>query len=418
MALNLEDYFRTVYEDKLLIKMPEREDEYLTPATQLLEKRREMSEVEQALAAQKEMPEREDEYLTPATQLLEKRREMSEVEQALAAQKEEFQMKMESLQQRREELERKEEQLKESLLKFNKFLKENDSKRSRAVKKACDAREMARQKDRDMERLGEEIAVLEAKKERLQRKVEKNAIFWKYLEKVSKKSEKEKATHLDPFLHLAVDISMLSYLLKGPILDEIREMIGRFDTLISTREQLLRKASDNQEKLESQRLELHHFTEDKSTQESKWNHIQNTAAKKTLLLGQIKMASLNLLQLVNKQAGEQEAEIPIEDTDGQLNRESKWNHIQNTAAKKTLLLGQIKMASLNLLQLVNKQAGEQEAEIPIEDTDGQLNRVRAEIASFFLLPKTLRIQCRASFLRHSGFSAELASSDTQDSVQS
>ncbi|MGH0157418.1 UNVERIFIED_CONTAM: hypothetical protein FKN15_033602 [Acipenser sinensis] len=67
---------------------------------------------------------------------------------------------------------------------------ENDSKRSRAVKKACDAREMARQKDRDMERLGEEIAVLEAKKERLQRKVEKNAIFWKYLEKVSKKSEK------------------------------------------------------------------------------------------------------------------------------------------------------------------------------------------------------------------------------------
>ncbi|MGH0186194.1 UNVERIFIED_CONTAM: hypothetical protein FKN15_020236 [Acipenser sinensis] len=176
MALNLEDYFRTVYEDKLLVKMPEREDEYLTPATQLLEKRREMSEVEQALAAQKE---------------------------------------------------------------------ENDSKRSRAVKKACDAREMARQKDRDMERLGEEIAVLEAKKEQLQRKVEKNAIFWKYLEKVSKKSEK---------------------------LQEIREMIGHFDTLISTREQLLCKASENQEKLESQRLELHHFTEDKSTQVLYYNN--------------------------------------------------------------------------------------------------------------------------------------------------
>lgn len=266
------------------------------------------------------MPEREDEYLTPATQLLEKRREMSEVEQALAAQKEEFQMKMESLQQRREELERKEEQLKESLLKFNKFLKENDSKRSRAVKKACDAREMARQKDRDMERLGEEIAVLEAKKERLQRKVEKNAIFWKYLEKVSKKSEK---------------------------LQEIREMIGRFDTLISTREQLLRKASDNQEKLESQRLELHHFTEDKSTQVLYYNN------ELAALQGCLDQACSNAVKW-----------------------ESKWNHIQNTAAKKTLLLGQIKMASLNLLQLVNKQAGEQEAEIPIEDTDGQLNRIQ------------------------------------------
>ena len=36
-------------------KMPEREDDHLTPATRLLEKLREMAEVEQALAAQKEV---------------------------------------------------------------------------------------------------------------------------------------------------------------------------------------------------------------------------------------------------------------------------------------------------------------------------------------------------------------------------
>ena len=35
--------------------MPEREDNHLTPATRLLEKRREMAEVEQALTAQKEV---------------------------------------------------------------------------------------------------------------------------------------------------------------------------------------------------------------------------------------------------------------------------------------------------------------------------------------------------------------------------
>ena len=35
----------------------------------------------------------------------------------------EFQMKMETLQQRRDELQRKEQKLKESLLKFDKFLK-------------------------------------------------------------------------------------------------------------------------------------------------------------------------------------------------------------------------------------------------------------------------------------------------------
>ena len=95
-------------------------------------------------------------------------------------------MKMESLQQRREELERKEYQLKESLLKFDKFLKvnkqncsfpgnfikclqfylrnllysyrlkifqENDSKRARAVKKANDERDLKKTKDKEIERL-------------------------------------------------------------------------------------------------------------------------------------------------------------------------------------------------------------------------------------------------------------------------
>ena len=69
------------------------------------------------------MPEQQSDALTPATRLLEKKREMAEVETALAAQKEEFQLKMETLQQRRDDLERKERNLKEQLLKFEKFLK-------------------------------------------------------------------------------------------------------------------------------------------------------------------------------------------------------------------------------------------------------------------------------------------------------
>ena len=36
-------------------KMPEREEDHLTPATRLLEKRREMADVENALAAEKEV---------------------------------------------------------------------------------------------------------------------------------------------------------------------------------------------------------------------------------------------------------------------------------------------------------------------------------------------------------------------------
>ncbi|KAG2470756.1 CCD42 protein, partial [Polypterus senegalus] len=269
------------------------------------------------------MPEREDEHLTPVTRLLEKRREMAEVEQALAAQKEEFQMKMESLQQRREELERKEEQLKESLLKFDRFLKENDSKRSRALKKAQEEKEMARLKDRDIEELNKEIAVLTVKKENTHKKVEKNAIFWQYLQKVTEKSEK---------------------------FEEIREILGRFDTLISTQEQLLVRESENQERIENERLWLHQFIEEKNNKILQYN---------------------NELATLQSRLDNARSEA--------IRWESKWNHIQNTAAKKTLLLGQIKMVTLNLFQLVNKQSVQQE-DIPIEDTAGQLKKVSGYVA--------------------------------------
>jgi hypothetical protein len=73
--MDMKDYFRTIFENKLMVyvfinnineikfffiiiiksKMPEREDDHLTPATKLLEKRREMIEVENALAAEKEV---------------------------------------------------------------------------------------------------------------------------------------------------------------------------------------------------------------------------------------------------------------------------------------------------------------------------------------------------------------------------
>jgi len=54
MAVSFEEYFRSTLEDKLIVKMPEREEDHLTPATRLLEKRREMAEVESALGAQKD----------------------------------------------------------------------------------------------------------------------------------------------------------------------------------------------------------------------------------------------------------------------------------------------------------------------------------------------------------------------------
>ncbi|XP_043924372.1 cilia- and flagella-associated protein 73 [Protopterus annectens] len=295
----MEDYFRSVFDEKLLVKMPEREDDHLTPATRLLEKRREMAEVEQALSAQKE----------------------------------EFQMKMESLQQRKEELERKEEQLKMSIFKFDKFLKENDSKRTRAIGKAKTEQELTKQKERDLEKLNEQVADLMLQKERLKQRLIKNAVFWKYLEQVAQKSEE---------------------------FHEIRDVIDRFDTLLATHEALVKKGTENQEAVEKEKALLHQFVKEKSNEILKYNN--------------------DLADLQSK------VDLTHEET---LKWESTWARIQNTAASKTLLLGKIKMATLNLFQMMSKEM-RQKMDISLDDTVTQLDKIKLFILDLMAILADLK----------------------------
>lgn len=97
------------------------------------------------------IPKQDDHELTPATKLLEQRMEMQEVDFGLKKQKEEYKAKMESISQRREELARKEGQLKESLVKFDKFLAENDGKKLRAIKKSIEEKFVREAKENELE---------------------------------------------------------------------------------------------------------------------------------------------------------------------------------------------------------------------------------------------------------------------------
>ena len=97
--------------------------------------------------------------VSPATRLLEKRRQMFEVQEALDAQKEEYLRHEDAFRRREEALRKKDVELQDSLIKFNKFLQENESKRKRAVTRAADERKQIEQKELDIERLSRQRQV-------------------------------------------------------------------------------------------------------------------------------------------------------------------------------------------------------------------------------------------------------------------
>ncbi|CAH1232655.1 CCDC42 [Branchiostoma lanceolatum] len=226
-------------------------------------------------------------------------------------------MKMESLQQRREELERKEYQLKESLLKFDKFLKENDAKRARAVKKAEEEKKLSKQKDSEISKLAEDVGELSKGRDQVQSRLEKHVIYHRYLERVLEQAEE---------------------------FHEIREVIDRHGTLVTTHEDLLEREQKNQDAMEKEKARLAKFLEEKNNEIMSYNN---------------ELANLQT-QLDNAQASA-------------VKWEAIWTHIKNTAAKKTLLLGRIKMATHNLFQLVNKHLKQA---VEMENTHEQLSKVQ------------------------------------------
>ena len=114
---------------------------------------------------------------------------------------------MKSLQQRREELEMKEQQLAESLMKFDRFLKENDARRKRALKKAAEEREAIKLKDTDIVRLTAELDGLRKKMNKYEQTIQKQEVFENFLRSV---------------------------LLQSSDFTEISELMDRYATLSST----------------------------------------------------------------------------------------------------------------------------------------------------------------------------------------
>ncbi|KAJ3203579.1 Cilia- and flagella-associated protein 73 [Entophlyctis luteolus] len=239
---------------------------------------------------------------------------MLEVENGLAQQKEEFAVKMDALKQRSDELARKEMQLKESLLKFDKFLKA----RFAAIKKAIDERKTRDQKELEMQVLRKQVVHQSTRKDKSGRAVETYLMYQRFLESVLESTEE---------------------------FGEIKDIIARFDTLAATNQELIDRARESQDRIERDRAMLINSTEEKNTLILNFN---NEIAKLQTRLEEAQMKS---------------AKCQLE-----------WDQTLKNATAKTLELGQIKMATNNLFSIVKSHVNSKQSNVT--DTKVQLDRIQ------------------------------------------
>ncbi|RHY32045.1 hypothetical protein DYB32_002927 [Aphanomyces invadans] len=150
--------------------------------------------------------------MSQSTLLLKKRKELREINDALDFMKEEYAQRVETCAERQREFERKQDEMREQVAKFEKFIKENDSKRTRAELKAKTEHRSAEQND--------------VRKKQLVLQLDKDVATRESLEK-----RRDQLLKYRTYLDSAVDASEQEY-------EEIADILNRYATLLDANNDL------------------------------------------------------------------------------------------------------------------------------------------------------------------------------------
>lgn len=165
------------------------------------------------------------ENVSPATRLLEKRRQMYEVQDALEQQKTRFVKEEEQFKKKEDQLRAKDLQLQHQLIRFNKFLQDNEAKRRRAETRAAEESAQIKQKEEEISELEQQLEDSKQQCVELEDEVARNMKFEEFLERCKDTCD---------------DYS------------EIQDLVTRYETLESANKDLM----DSQTYFESKNEEL------------------------------------------------------------------------------------------------------------------------------------------------------------------
>ncbi len=177
------------------------------------EVKKEIAELEQLLATTSQTSQ--------STQLLKKRKEMKEVDNALELMKNDYKRRMDECEERRLSFENKQAKMRDQVLKFERFIQENDAKRLRAEAKAKAERKMYMEKMDEIAQKKDELLKLERAQEELKAELERRRCFRDFLENVVESSDKS---------------SDMTY-------EEVPDVLNRYDVLTTANDDLVQVES-------------------------------------------------------------------------------------------------------------------------------------------------------------------------------
>jgi len=167
--------------------------------------------------------------VSPATRLLEKRRKMYEVQDALENQKARFAKEEEHFKKKEEQLRAKDLHLQHQLVRFNKFLQDNEAKRRRAETRAQEEAAQIRQKEEEIRDLENQLEESRQTCADLEEEVARNMKYEEFLERVKD---------------------------TGDEYNEIQDLVTRYETLESANKDLKEVASMTDNQIEELRKEF------------------------------------------------------------------------------------------------------------------------------------------------------------------
>ncbi|CAG9461648.1 unnamed protein product [Pedinophyceae sp. YPF-701] len=192
-------------------------------------------------------------HVSPATRLMEKRRQMFEVAETLELQKAEHAQREEAYKKREEDLKRKDLELQESLIRFSKFLQENDAKRQRALRREQDERKVREEKEREIAALQEDLDKLRATKDEMVTALETRMLQYQ--------------AFLEQTLEAADEYH------------EIADLLARHATLQATNQDLKEQTQSLTRELEQLRLDMNAYVRAKTNEILNLNNEISTLKK-------------------------------------------------------------------------------------------------------------------------------------------